>query len=107
MIVVATDAPLDVRSLERLAFRAFGGLARTGAAFSHGSGDYAIAFTTDRDPPPSLDGGVATVLFMAVQQATEQAILNSLFRATSVTGYRGHLAEGIPIDAVREILRSQ
>ena len=107
MIVVATDAPLDVRSLERLAFRAFGGLARTGAAFSHGSGDYAIAFTTDRDPPPGLDGGVATVLFMAVQQATEQAILNSLFRATSVTGFRGHRAEAIPIDAVREILRSQ
>ncbi len=107
MIVVATDAPLDVRSLERLAFRAFGGLARTGAAFSHGSGDYAIAFTTDRDPPPSLDGGVATVLFMAVQQATEQAILKSLVRATSVTGFRGHRAEAIPIDAVREILRSQ
>ncbi len=107
MIVVATDAPLDVRSLERLAFRAFGGLARTGAAFSHGSGDYAIAFTTDRDPPPSLDGSVATVLFMAVQQATEQAILNSLFGATSVTGFRGHRAEALPIDAVREILRSQ
>jgi D-aminopeptidase len=107
IIVVATDAPLDVRSLERLAFRSFGGLARTGAAFSHGSGDYAIAFTTDRDPPPSLDGSVATVLFMAVQQATEQAILNSLFRATSVTGFRGHRAEAISIDAVREILRSQ
>jgi D-aminopeptidase len=107
MIVVATDAPLDVRSLERLAFRSFGGLARTGAAFSHGSGDYAIAFTTDRDPPPSLDGRVATALFMAVQQATEQAILNSLFRATSVTGFRGRRVEALPVDAVREILRSR
>jgi len=107
MIVVATDAPLDVRSLERLAFRSFGGLARTGAAFSHGSGDYAIAFTTDRDPPPSLDGRVATALFMAVQQATEQAILNSLFRATSVTGFRGRRVEALPIDAVREILGSR
>jgi len=107
MIVVATDAPLDVRSLERLAFRSFGGLARTGAAFSHGSGDYAIAFTTDRDPPPSLDGRVATALFMAVQQATEQAILNSLFRATSVTGFHGRRVEALPIDAVREILGSR
>jgi D-aminopeptidase len=107
MIVVATDAPLDVRSLERLAFRSFGGLARTGAAFSHGSGDYAIAFTTDRDPPPSLDGGVATALFVAVQQATEQAILNSLFRATSVTGFRGRRVEALPVDAVREILGSR
>ena len=106
MIVVATDAPLDVRSLERLAFRSFGGLARTGASMSHGSGDYAIAFTTNRDPPGSLDGGVATALFMAVQQATEQAILNSLFRATSVAGFGGHRAEAIPIEAVREILDS-
>ena len=104
MIVVATDAPLDVRSLERLAFRSFGGLARTGAAFSHGSGDYAIAFTTNREPPPNLDGRVATALFVAVQQATEQAILNSLFRATSVTGFRGRRVEALPIEAVREIL---
>lgn len=107
MIVVATDAPLDVRSLERLAFRSFGGLARTGAAFSHGSGDYSIAFTTNREPPPSLDGRVATALFIAVQQATEQAILNSLFRATSVTGFRGRQVEALPVDAVLEILRSR
>ncbi len=107
MIVVATDAPIDVRSLERLAFRAFGGLARTGAAFSHGSGDYAIAFTTDRGPAEGLEGRVATALFMAVQEATEQAILNSLFRATTVTGVAGHRAEAIPIDRVQEILGSR
>ena len=82
------------------------GAARTGASMSHGSGDYAIAFTTNRDPPGSLDGGVATALFMAVQQATEQAILNSLVRATSVAGFGGHRAEAIPIEAVREILDS-
>lgn len=107
MIVIATDAPIDTRNLERLAFRAFGGLARTGASFSHGSGDYSIAFTTDRGPATSLDEAALTALFMAVQQATEQAILNSLFRATTVVGYSGHTAEAIPIDAVQEILRSR
>lgn len=107
MIVVATDAPLDVRSLERLGFRSFGGLARTGAAFSHGSGDYAIVFTTSREPAPELDGRVATALFVAVQQATEQAILNSLFKATTVTGFRGRRVEALPVDAVAELLRTQ
>jgi len=107
MIVIATDAPIDARSLQRLAFRSFAGLARTGAAFSHGSGDYAIAFTTDRGLAGSLEGDAATALFTAVQQATEQAILNSLFRATSVTGVAGHSAEAIPIESVQDILGSR
>jgi D-aminopeptidase len=106
MIVIATDAPLEHRALERLAARSFAGLARTGAALSHGSGDYAIAFSTHRGAPGSLDGRQLTGLFMAVQESTEEAILNSLFRATSVTGYRGRRSESIPIDLLREVLDS-
>ena len=106
MIVIATDAPLEQRALERLAARSFGGLARTGAALSHGSGDYAIAFSTHRGAPGSLDGRGLTGLFMAVQEATEEAILNSLFRATSVTGQRGRRSDAIPIDLLREVLDS-
>ncbi|MEJ2548207.1 MAG: P1 family peptidase [Gemmatimonadota bacterium] len=107
MIVIATDAPLDHRGLERLGARAFGGLARTGAALSHGSGDYAIAFTTDRAGPSPPEGRVMTALFAAVQAATEEAILNSLLRATTVTGFRGRRSEAIPIERLREILRAR
>ena len=107
MIIIATDAPLDHRGLERLATRAFGGLARTGAALSHGSGDYAIAFTTDRERPESPGGRTMTALFGAVQSATEEAILNSIFRATTVTGFRGRRSEAIPIDRLIEILRTR
>jgi D-aminopeptidase len=104
MIVIATDAPLDHRTLERLAARSFGGLSRTGASLSHGSGDYAIAFSTDRDPARPQSGPELTALFMAVQDATEEAILNSLLRATSVTGFGGNRSEAIPIDGLLRIL---
>ncbi|MCL7976593.1 MAG: P1 family peptidase [marine benthic group bacterium] len=104
MIIIATDAPLDHRGLERLGMRSFGGLARTGAALSHGSGDYAIAFTTDGDRPMTPGGRTLTALFGAVQAATEEAILNSMFRATTVKGFRGRRSEAIPIDRLREIL---
>jgi D-aminopeptidase len=107
MIVIATDAPLEHRALERLAARSFGGLARTGAALSHGSGDYAIAFSTHLGAPEPLDGNQLTDLFLAVQEATEEAILNSLFRATSVTGHRGRSSEAIPIGLLREALDSR
>jgi D-aminopeptidase len=107
MIVIATDAPLDHRGLERLGGRAFGGLARTGAALSHGSGDYAIAFTTDRAGPSTPGGRVMTALFGAVQAATEEAILNSLLRATTVTGFRGRRSEAIPVERLRELLRAR
>lgn len=107
MIVVATDAPLDARGLERLAARSFAGLARTGAAFSHGSGDYSIAFTVDRGNPARLDGGAMTELFVASAEATEEAILNSLFRATTVTGHRGRTAEALPVDRVAALLRER
>jgi D-aminopeptidase len=107
MIVLATDAPLDARSLERLAERSFAGLARTGASLSHGSGDYAIAFTVDRGRPERLDGGSLTELFVAAAESTEEAILNSLFRATTVRGHRGRTVEALPVGDVEALLRER
>ena len=116
MIVIATDAPIDHRNLQRLAARSMMGLARTGAAGSNGSGDYAIAFSTaeavriragnDRTAPPAqlLSNEAMSPLFLAVIEATEEAIYNSLFRATTITG-RGHTVEALPLDRTLEILR--
>lgn len=113
MIVVATDAPLTSRQLGRLAKRAFFGMARTGATGSNGSGDYAIAFsTTDLIPadarilPPisRLSEQALSPLFEAVIDATEEAIDNSLLRATTVRGRDGHVAYAIPIDRLRQLL---
>ena len=117
MIVVATDAPLDARNLERLAKRAFMGLAKTGGIASNGSGDYVIAFSTDsslrvpHNSPGSFQPGNVLLndetspLFMAVIEATEEAILNSLFAARSMKGFRGHSVEAIPLDKVLPILK--
>jgi D-aminopeptidase len=115
MIVVATDAPLDARNLERLATRALMGLARTGAAMTNGSGDYVIAFSTAaevrrsptaREPVSvrDLPNEATTGIFQAVAEATEEAILNSLFRATTTTG-NGITVEALPIDRTLEVLR--
>jgi D-aminopeptidase len=118
MIVIATDAPLDHRNLQRLAARSMMGLARTGAAGSNGSGDYAIAFSTapevrsknsanprnQRLSVTLLSNEAMSPLFLAVIEATEEAIYNSLFRATTITG-RGHTVEALPIDRTLEILR--
>ncbi len=113
MIVVATDAPLDARNLERLAKRAMVGLSRTGSFVSNGSGDYVIAFSTAYTIPNDskvLDPPVATVsntymssLFMAAAEATEEALYNSMFMATSVTGRDGNHRDAIPLDKVVEI----
>lgn len=103
MIVLATDAALDHRQLERLATRSFGGLARTGASLSHGSGDYAIAFTVS-DASPDVGGRSLSRLFRAAMEATEEAIVASLFAATTTTGHHG-TAEGLPIDRVLKLLR--
>ena len=115
VIVVATDAPLSARNLERLARRAILGLGRTGSVMQNGSGDYVIAFTTGYRVPDrgdALDPAVATVankamnpLFMAVVEATEEALYNSLFQATTVTGIGGHSRQAIPLDRVVEICR--
>ncbi len=119
IMVIATDAPLDARNLDRLAARAMMGLARTGAAGTNGSGDYAIAFSTaaegrikplnesERTVPrnvKTLANDAMSPLFLAVIEATEEAIYNSLFRATTTTG-RGRTVDALPLDRTVEILR--
>lgn len=113
IIVVATDAPLDARSLKRLAGRAMLGLARTGSPSTNGSGDYAIAFSTqnrirmndERRSVQLVGNDAMSPLFLAVVEATEEAIYNSLFRATSITGREGHRVEALPLDRTLEILK--
>jgi len=116
MIVIATDAPVDARNLKRMAARAMLGLGRTGAAGSNGSGDYAIAFSTAHQVRIRAEDKTSTrhievlpndamsPLFLAVVEATEEAVYNSLLRATTITG-RGHTVEALPIEKTREILR--
>jgi len=89
--------------LKRLAARAMLGLGRTGAAGNNGSGDYAIAFSTSRGTN-LLSNDSMSPLFLAAIEATEEAVYNSLFRATTVTG-RGHTVEALPIEKTLEILR--
>ncbi len=114
MMVVATNAPLNARSLDRLAMRAMMGLARTGSFASNGSGDYVIAFSTHpgvRRPreiaapvaTPSLVNASMSPLFAAAAEATEEAIYNAIFKATTVTSSRGTL-EAIPVDDLKRIL---
>ncbi|MCC6547181.1 P1 family peptidase [Candidatus Sumerlaeota bacterium] len=115
MIVVATDAPLDARNLERLARRATIGLGRTGSVMDNGSGDFVIAFSTAyripattvlHDPPVALvSNSHMDPLFLACAEATEEALYNSLFMATSITGRDGNCREAIPLDRVVEICR--
>ncbi len=116
MIVIATDAPLSARNLKRLAKRALFGLARTGSPMFNGSGDYALAFSTAYRIPheqgilePSvslLANATMNSLFMAVVEATEEAIYNSMFMATSVRGHGGNTAEAIPLQKVLEICKT-
>jgi D-aminopeptidase len=104
LIVVATDAPVDSRNLSRLAARTMMGLGRTGSAASNGSGDYAIAFSTSRQPTALVSNDGMSPLFLAAIEATEEAVYNSLFKAKSVTG-RGHTAEELPVEKTIEILK--
>ncbi|NBW93090.1 MAG: S58 family peptidase [Bacteroidetes bacterium] len=112
IVVLATDAPLSDRNLERLAARAMLAIGRTGSPATNGSGDYIIAFSTaeevrrgqDRQPLNGLDNGRMSPLFQAAVEATEEAILNALFKATSVDGHRGRV-EAIDINAVREVMQ--
>ncbi|HEX4169585.1 MAG TPA: P1 family peptidase [Bryobacteraceae bacterium] len=116
MIVIATDAPMDARNLKRLAARALLGVARTGSAASNGSGDYAIAFSTASElriqtADKSLTRHVEVItneamspLFLAVIEATEEAVYNSMFRASTTTG-NGHTVNALPIDKTVAILR--
>ena len=112
MIVLATDAPLSDRNLTRLARRALAGLARTGASFSDGSGDYALAFSTAEavhrtpvrrshvTPYPEVPNAQISPLFQAAIEATEEAIYNSLCMAETMAGYRGTV-EALPLEKVR------
>ncbi|HEX8848874.1 MAG TPA: P1 family peptidase [Gemmatimonadaceae bacterium] len=122
MIVVATDAPLSDRNLRRLAERALMGLARTGSSASNGSGDYVVAFSTAASVRRVQPAGAAaprgpatltttelandetSALYQAVVEATEEAIYNSLFMATTTTA-RGRTVRALPLDSVRAILR--
>ncbi len=116
IIVVATDAPLDHRQLERLGRRALSGLARTGSSMTNGSGDYVIAFSTARPVPrppspvpfvdtvPVVANDAMSPLFQAVIESTEEAIYNSLLRAETVRGYRG-TAAALPLDSTVAILK--
>ena len=103
MIVIATDAPVDARNLERIGARAIMGMARTGASGSNGSGDYAIAFSTARGKPLVANDNMSP-LFLATIEATEEAIINSLFAATTMTG-NGKTIEALPVDRVLSLLR--
>jgi D-aminopeptidase len=117
MIVIATDAPLDARNLERLAKRAFLGLGKTGGYASNGSGDFVIAFSTadalrvpHRSKTPMVEQHVlhndfVSPLFQAAVEATEEAILNSLFAAVSMTGRNGKRVEALPLERVIPILQ--
>lgn len=115
MMVVLTDAPLDARNLKRLAKRAFMGLARTGGIASNGSGDYVIAASTayyiphetasSFDEVKLLRNDNVSLLFMAAIEATEEAIINSLFAAQTLSGDQHHQVERLPVDKVIELLR--
>jgi len=120
IVVIATDAPVDARNLRRMAERSMMGLARTGASGDNGSGDYAIAFSVAKDlrihftsqtqdlyAPQErklLSNNAVSPLFLAVIEATEEAVYNSLFRAVTTTG-RGNTIEALPLDRTIEILR--
>jgi D-aminopeptidase len=106
IVVLATDAPVDARNLKRLAARAMLGLGRTGAAGSNGSGDYAVAFSTGRTDRPSLANAAMSELFLAAIEATEEAVVNSLFMAETVEG-NGRRAEALPVEQVLKLLRAQ
>jgi D-aminopeptidase len=116
MIVIATDAPLSARNLERLALRSFLALGRVGSFMSNGSGDYAIAFSTHlecrihyrRDQSlefsPELGNDYMSPLFLAVVEATEEAIYNSLFMAEDMIGQKGRIEGALPLDRTLEIM---
>ncbi len=117
IVIVATNAPLDARRLQRLANRAPLGLGAVGSSISHGSGDYVLAFSTDPalrtayqsetplEERTILRDDQLSPLFQAVKDATEEAVINSLLQATTTTGFRGHRVEAIEPEQVVEVLK--
>ncbi|MEM1096636.1 MAG: P1 family peptidase [Bacteroidota bacterium] len=118
ILIVATDAPLSDRNLERVARRALLAIARTGSPMTNGSGDYALAFSTAESvrrtperrravsPVADLPNGSMSPLFQATMEAAEEAIYNALFKATTVSGHRGTI-EALPLDEVLPLLEAQ
>jgi D-aminopeptidase len=118
IVVIATDAPLSDRNLERLAHRGLLGIARTGSPMTNGSGEYAIAFSTNADvrrtaerrAKPSaivdLPNDQVSPLFEAAVEAAEEAAINSMFAATSMDGDQGHHIDALPLDEVVKLYRS-
>ena len=117
MIVLATDAPLSPRNLERLAKRAVLGLARTGSFMSNGSGDFVIAFSTQNRVPHRsesrkqegeyLRNDAMSPLFLATVEAVEEALYNSLLKATTITGRDGHTWEALPVEELKKIITGE
>ncbi|KOG90195.1 DmpA family aminopeptidase [Streptomyces varsoviensis] len=116
VVLIATDAPADARQLRRMAKRATVGLARTGGIVQHGSGEYALAWSTTHRVPHrpagpvraasalAEDGPLIDRFFRAVAEATEEAVLGSLFAARPVTGVRGHHAPALPAETVTGLI---
>ncbi|MFB0515924.1 MAG: P1 family peptidase, partial [Candidatus Neomarinimicrobiota bacterium] len=117
MIILATDAPLSPRNLHRLAKRAILGLARTGSFMSNGTGDFVIAFSirnrvphtseTRTQPAEYLRNEALSPLFLAAVEAVEEAVYNSLLKATTVTGRDGHTVEALPLDLLTRIISKE
>jgi len=117
MIVLATDAPLSPRNLQRLARRAALGLARAGSFMSNGSGDFVIAFSTANRYPHAWNEPVRDIrdlhndhmssLFLAAVESVEEAIYNSILRATTVKGFRGRTLKALPIDRVQSLFKAK
>ena len=116
MIVVITDAPITARNLERVAKRAFMGLAKTGGIASNGSGDYVIAMSVAQEnlvdeskpfyTPKELQNDDMSPLFMATIEATEEALLNSLFMAKTTKGYKGKIVERLPVEKIIDYIKA-
>lgn len=119
MMIVATDAPLEARNLERVAKRAFMGLAKSGGVASNGSGDFVIAFSTneamriphngvkgEKLPMNVVQNDDMTPLFMATIEATEEAVINSLFAAKDTKTYKGTVVKALPKDKVMDMMKA-
>jgi D-aminopeptidase len=109
MTIVATDVNLNSRQLTKVAKRAVLGLARTGTYGRNGSGDFTIAFTTEAKSIEETfnktvrGDGALNPLYHATVEATEEAVVNALFKSETMTGYRGHTRYGLPLEQVKEI----
>ena len=104
MIIVATDAPVDARDLKRIAARAIFAMARTGSTYSNGSGDFAIAFSTRSLGQVSMSTDAVSGLFEATMDATEEAIYNSMLKATDTSG-SGRTIRALPIEELKAVMK--